>query len=102
MLPIVRSSPLAGPAILGVVSDKLWFPNKAPTWWPDKLHWWLGRVVACLAIANLFLGLPLTAGSVDAVPVAAWALLSTWLAVTLLLVGFLEASVGQQTVRCRR
>ena len=83
---------------MGVVSNKLWFPNKVPTWWPDKLHWWLGRAVACLAIANLFLGLPLAAGSVEAVPVAAWALMGTWLVVTLLAAGFLEVNIGQQSV----
>ncbi|KAL2913507.1 hypothetical protein HK105_206967 [Polyrhizophydium stewartii] len=47
--------------ILGVVSDRLFDPKRTSTPIQDILHWWIGRIVVVLAIANLFLGLNLYA-----------------------------------------
>lgn len=44
--------------ILGVLADKLWSPvrTKVPTF-PDKAHWWIGRVAILAGIFNNFFGL---------------------------------------------
>ncbi|KAJ3109864.1 hypothetical protein HDU97_000094 [Phlyctochytrium planicorne] len=44
-------------SILGVVSDRLWSPDRPDVPWWDKLHWWFGRLSFLLALANLFVGL---------------------------------------------
>jgi len=43
-------------AILGQVSNKMYFQGKKPKFWPDKLHWILGYVVISFALFNSFLG----------------------------------------------
>ena len=43
---------------LGYVSNALWFEGKQPQMWPDKLHWWLGRlIVVGGGFVNTWLGL---------------------------------------------
>jgi hypothetical protein len=50
--------------ILGIVADRVWqakhkktgeFP--ATTWFPDRTHWWVGRVILVIACINIFLGI---------------------------------------------
>ena len=43
--------------VLGFVINALWDPNRTsiPLW--DQAHWWIGRILWCLAIANIGLGL---------------------------------------------
>ncbi|KAJ3212442.1 hypothetical protein HDU67_003836 [Dinochytrium kinnereticum] len=43
--------------ILGVISDRLWSPDResVPIW--DKAHWWIGRLTTALALINIFLGI---------------------------------------------
>jgi hypothetical protein len=42
--------------ILGYVIDKLWNSERTAPPLHDKIHWWFGRIVALLAIVNLYLG----------------------------------------------
>ncbi|KAJ3062553.1 hypothetical protein HK102_008729 [Quaeritorhiza haematococci] len=45
-----------GQAILGIVIDRLFNPNRTsvPIW--DKAHWWLGRLLGVMTFVNLMLG----------------------------------------------
>ncbi|KAI8847390.1 hypothetical protein BC829DRAFT_396479 [Chytridium lagenaria] len=43
--------------ILGVISDRMWSPDRPSVPWWDKVHWWLGRLTTLLGLANLFLGI---------------------------------------------
>jgi len=43
--------------IIGTVANSLFNPERATTpFWPDKLHWWIGRGTVLLATVNIFLG----------------------------------------------
>ncbi|KAI0239464.1 hypothetical protein L0F63_003503 [Massospora cicadina] len=42
---------------IGVVIDKLWSPGRRSVPWQDKVHWWVGRSLFLLAIANIFYGI---------------------------------------------
>ena len=82
--------------IIGIISNRTWFPGKETAWWPDKTHWWLGRALAVLAVANCFLGLPLVSGTWARVPTTAIALLSTWAGITLIAAIILESAYGKR------
>ena len=43
--------------VLGYLSNALWFEGKPPHWYPDKMHWWLGRLAGILGLVNLFFGI---------------------------------------------
>ena len=40
---------------LGFYSNAMWKPGKPPHILHDKTHWWIGRIVTTLAIANCFI-----------------------------------------------
>jgi hypothetical protein len=43
--------------LLGKLADTMWSPDRQKTpFWPDKLHWYVGRFVGVLALANIFMG----------------------------------------------
>jgi hypothetical protein len=42
--------------ILGYLSNALWYEGKPPQWYPDKLHWLVGRTLLIGGIVNCFLG----------------------------------------------
>ncbi|KAI9326001.1 hypothetical protein DFJ73DRAFT_867496 [Zopfochytrium polystomum] len=50
--------------ILGYVSNALFNPTRTSIPWWDQLHWWVGRVVVCLAVIELYLGLDLYGSSI--------------------------------------
>ncbi|KAJ3387339.1 hypothetical protein HDU84_000912 [Entophlyctis sp. JEL0112] len=41
---------------LGFVSDRLFRADRAAVPWWDKLHWWMGRVIVIVALAEIQLG----------------------------------------------
>lgn len=43
--------------ILGFISNARWTPDRKSIPWWDKLHWWFGRAVFILAIANCYIGI---------------------------------------------
>ena len=43
--------------ILGYVSNAMWTPDRKEISVWDKVHWWVGRSIFILAIANVYLGL---------------------------------------------
>jgi hypothetical protein len=69
MYPIGRSNPHAvlGLAIcvamvvqvaLGFVSNRLYDKmRRAVPWWPDRFHWWFGRLLLLASFINIYLGL---------------------------------------------
>ncbi len=44
---------------LGIMSDQLWTAQRKTIPWWDKLHWWTGRIILVIALANCHLGLNL-------------------------------------------
>lgn len=46
-------------SILGQYINLMWNPTRVGVPWHDQLHWWLGRILAVLALVNIFLGLNL-------------------------------------------
>jgi cytochrome b561 len=44
--------------LLGFVSNRLFNADRvAVPWWPDRVHWWFGRLVLFCAFLNIYLGL---------------------------------------------
>ncbi|KNC46471.1 uncharacterized protein AMSG_12462 [Thecamonas trahens ATCC 50062] len=44
--------------VLGELSNLMWSPDRSGTpWFPDKIHWWVGRGLTLLAMINCFLGM---------------------------------------------
>jgi hypothetical protein len=43
--------------VSGFISNHLWFTERKFVPWWDKLHWWNGRILFILALANVYLGL---------------------------------------------
>ena len=44
--------------VLGELSNLMWSPDRSGTpWFPDKIHWWVGRGLTLLAMANCFFGM---------------------------------------------
>jgi hypothetical protein len=41
---------------LGFIINDLWTPTRTSIPWWDKMHWWFGRTVIIIGIANIFLG----------------------------------------------
>jgi len=47
-----------GQPILGYLADRLFDPHRdAVPIWPDKIHWWVGRLVMVAGVVNIFLGI---------------------------------------------
>ncbi|KAJ1565139.1 hypothetical protein HK405_013066, partial [Cladochytrium tenue] len=46
-----------GDVVLGVLANWLFSPSRTGVPWWDQLHWWLGRGVVLLALAQIHLGL---------------------------------------------
>lgn len=42
--------------LLGYLSNALWHAGKPPHFFPDKLHWYCGRLALVLGIVNIYLG----------------------------------------------
>lgn len=91
-----------GQSLLGYLSNKLWFPGKPPHWYPDKMHWWLGRGILVAGMINCFLGIDKYA---EYVPPTIWSpkkLTASWWFISLVLVtlviwiAFCEFVIGQQ------
>jgi len=76
--------------ILGQVANKMWYEGKVPGLFPDKLHWYLGRLVVALAITNTYLGIDLFGGNI-----VSYILFSCFIVLTLVFAVFLECRVGQ-------
>lgn len=45
--------------ILGFICNALWSKDRVSIPWYDKAHWWIGRIVAILAIINISFGITL-------------------------------------------
>jgi len=53
---IVTASILTG--ALGIIADRMYVENRTKTpFFPDKLHWWVSRIVVLLAYVNIILGI---------------------------------------------
>eukprot|EP01116_Phalansterium_solitarium_P017926 TRINITY_DN4564_c0_g2_i1.p1 TRINITY_DN4564_c0_g2~~TRINITY_DN4564_c0_g2_i1.p1 ORF type:complete len:954 (-),score=338.43 TRINITY_DN4564_c0_g2_i1:471-3332(-) len=77
--------------LLGVLAHLKWNPQRlAPPWWPDKVHWWVGRAAIVGAVINIFLGIQL-AGSYS----AAYVVVSVWLVACVGLFAYEEGHIGQ-------
>ena len=58
--------------VLGVIADYKWDPaRKAAPWWPDRVHWYFGRLLFTAAFVNITLGIALIAPSTSVI-VAVW------------------------------
>jgi len=83
--------------LLGFTSHWMWHPGKLPAFFPDKIHWWTGRIVVLMAVTTIFLGIDLYQelyGDVeDIVPMV---LMGVYVAVTLVVVVWLETTIGQK------
>ena len=75
--------------ILGVVSNATWKAGVGPRLFPDKLHWFIGRALLLLVIAEFYLGLAhIGAGTTS------YILLSAWVGATLIYGIAMELHVG--------
>jgi len=53
---IVSGSVITG--VLGLVADRMYDPTRTKTpFFPDKLHWWVSRIVVLLGYINIILGI---------------------------------------------
>jgi len=77
--------------VLGQVANKMWREGKLPSLFPDKVHWYLGRVILVLAILCIYLGLNKFGGDITS-----YILYSVHLALTIAFVIFLEVKIGAQ------
>lgn len=76
--------------ILGQVSNYMWREGKPPALFPDKIHWYLGRLVLLLAVVSVYLGLDQFAGDTSS-----YIFYSCHVGLTIAFVIFLEYRVGQ-------
>lgn len=78
--------------LLGLIShfkfDKF---RKEPPIFPDKIHWWLGRLVFAIGSLNLGLGFGILGGF----PGSGWFFYVLWIVVVISIFVFLERSIGQ-------
>ncbi|KAJ9080661.1 hypothetical protein DSO57_1022571 [Entomophthora muscae] len=57
IIGVIIMSLLGVQIVLGTVINKLWQPDRKEIPFHDKLHWFLGRTLALLAIGNIFYGI---------------------------------------------
>jgi len=77
--------------ILGYLADKWWSPTRGFTpIFPDKVHWWLGRLTIAVALVNIFLGF-----CEYQVNTAVWVIYGIWLAIYIAVMIYTEVRAGQ-------
>jgi len=77
--------------ILGQIANQMWFEGKQPTFWPDKIHWYFGRLIILLSIVNIFLGLDLFGAELTS-----FLLYAAFVLLTIIFFIYLQVKVGQQ------
>ncbi|KAI3656302.1 hypothetical protein MP638_005172 [Amoeboaphelidium occidentale] len=82
--------------VFGYLSNALWYEGKAPHFYPDKIHWWLGRFVMLFGIVNCVLGLIRYTEYNESNQMWWWLLVGAILALTFLIHVVFEVFVGQK------
>lgn len=91
---------LAVQVLLGYLSNATWFEGKPPAIYPDKLHWWMGRLLLVGGAVNCCLGILLYwelsgGGGGEQQPPITLSLFGTLVAVIILSLVAMEIGVGQ-------
>jgi len=78
---------------LGLIADRLFDPNRSKAPAQDQIHWWVGRLLLVISVANIFLGLnslfPMTIGAY-----ILYALFAAWTALSIAILIAQEVRVG--------
>jgi hypothetical protein len=79
----------------GVIIDRLWNPQRRSIPWWDKLHWWMGRIIFLLSLANIPVGMMLMIAMSYTVSNVIFGMVALWSLLVLLAFAGLEAFKGQ-------
>jgi magnesium-transporting ATPase (P-type) len=80
-----------GQVMFGYLANKMWSPDRPKTpIFPDKIHWWLGRLLFALAVINIFLGFD-AYGFTKTKP-ATFIIFAVWVVIMVLLVAYMKGA----------